>query len=66
MTRFREEVYEAKWYKALEKKARSAEFLSKSEDPRSSEVRIEYFAKSHKGYRKRTEESKKAASIRMF
>ena len=66
MSRFREEVYNAKWYKALKKKAaKSAELLPESEDPRPSAVRVEYFAKSRKGHRKSAKEPR-SNSVRMF
>ena len=55
MTRFREEVYESRWYKALvkaSKKAESAELLSKSEDPGPQSVRFEYHAQPYTRYRK--------------
>jgi len=67
MTRFREEVYAARWYKAAKReKAKSTELLSwaKSEGP--SQVRLEYVAIARKGYRKKPPRKDQAASVRMF
>jgi len=55
MTRFREEVYNAPWFKELVKQVQTAEkraeLLSWKESEGSQPVRVEYFAKSHKRHR---------------
>ncbi len=58
MTRFREEYYESKAYKASIKAQREevwkeiCAFLPRSQAKGPPEVRVEYFAKSREGYRK--------------